>query len=94
MDVFLHTVGTKIPALSAKKSQMADLNAKPPKTVEVSKSADASLRMNELKKTLAAVPIVDGERVVRVMNAIQAGHYEINPQKAAEKIIELELLLP
>ena len=94
MDVYLQTVGTKIPSLSGKKSQAADLTAKPPKTVDANNSANASLRMNELKKMLAAAPIVDEERIDRVTNAIQAGRYEINPHKAAEKIIEFELLLP
>jgi len=94
MDVYLHTLGTKIPALPAKKGQVLDLPGKPPTTVDANDSASTSLRMNELKKMLAATPSVDEERVARVTNCIQGGHYEINPQKAAEKIIELELLLP
>jgi negative regulator of flagellin synthesis FlgM len=43
---------------------------------------------------LAAAPMVDDEHIARVANAIQAGHYEINPQRAAEKMLEQELLLP
>lgn len=94
MDVYLHALGTKIPALSAKKSSVLDLTAKPSTTADANESANTSLRMNELKKMLTVAPSVDEQRVARVTSAIQGGHYEINPQKAAEKIIELELLLP
>jgi negative regulator of flagellin synthesis FlgM len=96
MDVYLHTVGNKLPPLSAKKNQAADLTAKQPRagTLEATQPANASIRLSELKEMLAAAPMVDDEHVARVANAIQAGHYEINPQRAAEKMLEQELLLP
>lgn len=96
MDVYLHTVGNNLPTASAKRNQAADSAAKPLRTgpAGADDTADSSLRMNAIKAALAAAPIVSEEKVALVGNAIQAGHYEINPQRVAEKIIELEQLLP
>jgi hypothetical protein len=93
MDVYLHTLSAKVPAFAAKKGHMLDLPGKLPTMMEADKGS-TSLRMNELKKMLAATPEVDDDRVARVTNAIIGRQYEVNPQKAAEKIIEFELLLP
>jgi len=96
MAVYLHTVGNNLPLASAKKSQTADAkaNAAPGEMVANEESSKASLKMNSLVDLVAAAPEMSEEKISRVVNALQAGHYEFNPQKAAEKMLELELQLP
>jgi len=65
-----------------------------PELMEAKGTGDARLQMDQLNATLNATPIIDNELVTGIANAIQAGNYTIDPNRAAEKIIEQELFLP
>jgi negative regulator of flagellin synthesis FlgM len=45
-------------------------------------------------QALEQVPIVDLGRVSTVRESLASGAYEVNPQRVANKLIELELMLP
>lgn len=97
MDIFLNTVSGKLTPAPAKKSPAEETPAKPATTSSAGAPAGgeaASLKLNDLKAGVAAAPVVDQERVAKIAGAIQSGNYEINPRRAAEKIIALENLLP
>jgi len=57
-------------------------------------SSETSLRLSELKERLLSEPAVDEARVARIAGAVQSGSYEINPQRAAKKLIAMERMLP
>lgn len=63
-------------------------------TYSVSVSPEMSLRLSEIKQRLLSEPSVDEARVTRIASAVQSGNYEINPRRAAEKLIAMEQKLP
>jgi len=46
-----------------------------------------------LQRDLAAAPAIDLTRVEAVREALANGHYKINPDKIAERMLELDALL-
>ncbi|MGX2040125.1 flagellar biosynthesis anti-sigma factor FlgM [Methylocaldum sp. MU1018] len=56
-------------------------------------SSETSLRLSEIKDRLLSESPVDESRVERIAGALQSGSYEINPQRAAEKLIGMERVL-
>ncbi|HYE33923.1 flagellar biosynthesis anti-sigma factor FlgM [Methylocaldum sp.] len=57
-------------------------------------SPETSLRLSEVTERLLTESSVDDARVARIAGAVQSGNYEINPQRAAEKLIAMERMLP
>ncbi len=51
---------------------------------------DTASRMRSLENTVAAMPVVDSQRVAEIKQAIQEGTYEINPERIAEKMLDME----
>lgn len=46
--------------------------------------------LQQLEKTIAAIPLVDHARVQRVRDALRDGSYQINPQAIAAKLLRTE----
>ncbi len=94
MDVTLQKILGGLPTPSAKKTASAEAGAGPPtlsRASEGDSSPDASLRIAGITERLLAEPAVDSSRVGRVSGEIQSGTYQVNAQRAADKMIELEL---
>ena len=59
----------------------------------VADGADLQLlaaQLERLKQHLDELPEVDATRIIQLHNRIQAGHYQVNPDRLAEKLMELE----
>lgn len=55
---------------------------------------ETAAKLREAGQTLVANSVIDSELVARVANALQSGDYEIDAERIAEKILELEKKLP
>jgi negative regulator of flagellin synthesis FlgM len=53
----------------------------------------SATKLRQLEKDIAALPVVDQQRVDSIKNAILNGEYTIDPVKTAEKFIHLEMAL-
>ncbi len=51
---------------------------------------DTAARMRSLENTVATMPVVDSQRVAEIKQAIMDGTYEINPERIAEKMLDME----
>ncbi len=51
---------------------------------------DTAARMRSLENTVASMPVVDSQRVAEIRQAIQEGSYEINPERIAAKMLDME----
>ena len=51
---------------------------------------DTAARMRNLENTVASMPVVDSQRVAEIKQAIVEGTYEINPERIAEKMLDME----
>lgn len=94
MDVKLTNIAGGIPAPATKKSSPLDAGAAAAtvsKPSEGESAAKPDLRVSELTAKLMAEPQVDSERVNRVASQIQAGGYQIDPQRAANNMIRMEM---
>jgi len=58
----------------------------------VSLTSSATL-LQDLEKEVAAMPVVDAQRVEAVQLSLATGTHEIDPVRTADKLIELELAL-
>lgn len=56
-------------------------------TVNVSRS---SLLLSELERAVAALPVVDANRVETLKQAIESGQYEVDSQSLADSIMRIE----
>lgn len=63
--------------------------ASAPSTDSVTISPQAE-RLRLIETTVNAQPDVDDARIESLKSAIDAGNYDIDPQRVAEKLIELE----
>lgn len=59
---------------------------------KVSFTSSAAL-LQELEKEIAALPVVDSARVEAVQHQIATGSYQIDPARAAEKMLSIERAL-
>jgi len=50
-------------------------------------------KLKQLEDSIAQLPIVDMQRVEDLQQAINNGSYTINPEKIAEKLIDMEFAL-
>ena len=55
---------------------------------------DTATALNHAEQSLAATPIVDVDQVSELSAALNNGAYEINSEKVADKIIQLENEIP
>ncbi len=51
---------------------------------------DTAARLRSLENTVASMPVVDSQRVAEIKQAIVEGTYEINPDRIAEKMLDME----
>ncbi|MES9943735.1 MAG: flagellar biosynthesis anti-sigma factor FlgM [gamma proteobacterium symbiont of Ctena orbiculata] len=51
-------------------------------------------KLLELEARIAAMPIVDAQKVEAVQKALATGSFTIDPQTAADKMLAMELSLP
>ncbi|MEK6749008.1 MAG: flagellar biosynthesis anti-sigma factor FlgM [Pseudomonadota bacterium] len=58
----------------------------------LSLTSEATL-LKDVEKRLAALPIVDAQKVARIRNEISQGTYTIDPQKVADKLLNFEKLI-
>jgi anti-sigma28 factor (negative regulator of flagellin synthesis) len=57
-------------------------------------SAAATLPAALLRRLVAESPIIDRDRVSRIVEEVRSGAYRCDPGRIAEKLIGMELLLP
>lgn len=77
----------KVQESAVGKPHAADTGAASSDTVELTSSAKL---LERLDKTLAALPVVDSNRVAAVKQAIENGDYEIDADAIADAMIRLE----
>lgn len=53
----------------------------------------SATKLQQLEKEIAALPVVDQQRVDSIKNAILNGEYRIDPVKTAEKFLQFEVSL-
>jgi flagellar biosynthesis anti-sigma factor FlgM len=58
----------------------------------VSLTSSATL-LKDLEKDVAAMPVVDAQRVESVQTSLATGTYEVDPARTADKLIEFEFAL-
>jgi flagellar biosynthesis anti-sigma factor FlgM len=51
-------------------------------------------KLLELESRIAQMPVVDGQQVEAVRNALNTGSFTIDPQSAADKMLAMEISLP
>lgn len=96
MNVFIQSIGGALPTAPVKKPAAPDpaekSNFAEPASSE--ESIEASLKLRALTENVLASPMVDTAHVQRVSNAIASGQYQIDPEHAAQRMMELEALAP
>ncbi len=76
-------------------------SAQTPATTDVSKQTPSdsvtltnpAINLNKLEESIAHLPIVDMQKVEEVKQQIKDGSYTINPDKIAQRFIEMEIAL-
>jgi negative regulator of flagellin synthesis FlgM len=93
MDVQMQKSLGGVPAPPLKKNGSAEAGAGPPAAPAVAEeeAGKPSLLVAGLTGRLLAEPAVDSDRVSRVSGEIQSGAYQADPQRAANKIVAMEL---
>ncbi|MCU7835690.1 MAG: flagellar biosynthesis anti-sigma factor FlgM [gamma proteobacterium symbiont of Taylorina sp.] len=51
---------------------------------------ESATRIKALEEQVARLPIVDTNKIEQIKNSIDEGSYEVNPERIAEKMIQLE----
>jgi len=54
---------------------------------------DSAINLKKLEESIAHLPIVDMQKVEEIQNKIKDGSYSINPDKIAQRFIEMEIAL-
>lgn len=92
-----HTSSVATQLLDTQKNQKADgatqqgsaASANPAATDQVSMTAQAKT-LQALEKQLGNLPIVDGNKVDQIKQAIANGSFEMNPDRVAHKLLSFE----
>jgi len=50
----------------------------------------SSAKIKALEEQVARLPIVDSRKIEEIKNSIDAGTFEVNPERVAEKMIQFE----
>ena len=61
-----------------------------PSTADTVSLTNASSQLRSLESTLAELPVVDTQRVESIKQAIADGSYQIDAQRVADKLLNLE----
>lgn len=59
-------------------------------TVDTVQLTDSAKQLRQLEEILANQPVTDAKRVEEIKEAIASGEYEINPERIAEKLLQLD----
>lgn len=51
---------------------------------------DSARKLQEMEKALAEAPVVDSKRVDAIKQALASGTYEIDAERIAEKLLQME----
>ena len=51
---------------------------------------DTAARLQKLESTIAELPVVDAQRVDSIRSAIAKGDYQVNPERIADKLLDLD----
>ena len=51
---------------------------------------ETATQMQKIEQSLASIPIVDSSKVQAVSESIEQGQYQINEEKIADRIIDIE----
>jgi negative regulator of flagellin synthesis FlgM len=54
---------------------------------------DSAINLKKLEESIAHLPIVDMKKVEEIQTKINDGSYSINPDKIAQRFIEMEIAL-
>lgn len=54
---------------------------------------DSAINLKKLEESIAHLPIVNMQKVEEIQNKIKDGSYSINPDKIAQRFIEMEIAL-
>jgi negative regulator of flagellin synthesis FlgM len=81
-------------AAKAGTARDAGPEAKPlaPRTGDSVSLTEAAARLQKLEAALADHPVVDQQRVADIRQALADGRYRTNPERVADKLLELERL--
>jgi len=58
------------------------------------KMTRSASQLQELEARIAAMPVVDGQKIEAVQRALATGSFTIDPQSAADKMLAMEIALP
>jgi negative regulator of flagellin synthesis FlgM len=53
----------------------------------------SAAKLQAVEQKLASIPVVDQARVDQLRNAIESGQYKVDPQRTAEKLLQMESAL-
>ena len=68
----------------------SSLSAAPSAATESVSITDTARRLAALQETIAGMPEVDAARVTELRQAIERGQYHANPEKIADRLLQLE----
>ena len=84
--------GSQAKTLQNDVSQQQTTNTSSATTDTVTLTASAA-KLHELEQNLSKLPVVDQDRVASLRKAIANGEYNIDPNRTAEKFVQLETVL-
>lgn len=83
--------GVEVVNASQAKSKVSATPAK--ESIDSITLTDSALNLKKLEQSISHLPIVDMQKVEEIQNKIKDGSYSINPDKIAQRFIEMELAL-
>lgn len=75
---------------SGQSSHPASVQAEQHNRVDIVKLTDKVSRLQEIESLLAAIPPVNDKLVAEIGQAIADGSFELNPERVASMLIEME----
>ncbi len=79
------TLNAPTPAKKDKPAQSAATNSE-----QTTEKVDFMAITQEIKSTLDSTPVINEEKIAAVKNALEQGSYEINAERIADKILQLD----
>jgi len=64
-----------------------------PSTADTVSLTETSAQLRSIESSLAALPVVDTQRVEAIKQAIADGSYQVDAQTVADKLIDFEAIL-
>jgi negative regulator of flagellin synthesis FlgM len=81
------------PAVQREQPGIAEGEKNRPSPTDAISLTDISSRLQEVEKKVAALPVIDTQRVEQIKKSLADGSYEINSARVAEKLLNFESLL-